>query len=177
MPEITGSLRTTLCFWQQGVNREWETAITRQKSGLPQLPGKLNLIFSRVTMGLVWKQKPEHQGPGKSTTQVENSPCCSPERKGRIGSQDASGHIGMEASSTEQSTQSINPATAVPGHSSWCTCAQGDTGKTAPHRHNHHSFRPQTNCLWSGAFVLCFTWSLVLHTEQSHFIPWKPRYS
>lgn len=23
-------------------------------------------------MGLVWKQKPEHQGPGKSTTQVEN---------------------------------------------------------------------------------------------------------
>lgn len=72
MPEITGSLRTTLCSWQQGVNREWETAITRQKSGLPQLPGKLNLIFSRVTMGLVWNQKPEHQGPGKSTTQVEN---------------------------------------------------------------------------------------------------------
>lgn len=72
IPEITGSLRTTLRSWQQVVNREWETAITRQKFGLPQLPAKLNLIFSRVTTGLVRKQKPEHQRPGKSTMQMEN---------------------------------------------------------------------------------------------------------
>lgn len=58
----------------------------------------------------MWKQKPEHQGPGKSTNENEEQiPCSSPERKGRTGSQDASGHIGMEAS-PEQSAQSINPA-------------------------------------------------------------------
>lgn len=39
----------------------------------------------------------------------EQIPCSSPERRGRTRSQDASGHIGMEAS-TEQSAQSIHSA-------------------------------------------------------------------
>ena len=107
MPEITGSLRTTLWSWQQRINTEWGTTITRQKSGLPQLPAKLNLIFITVTMGLVWKQKPEHQGPGKANG--EQHPCSSPERRGRTWSQDALGHVVMETSGTEQSAWSINP--------------------------------------------------------------------
>lgn len=157
MPEITGSLKTTLWSWQQGVNREWETTITRQKSGLPQLPAKLNLIFKRVTTGLVWKQKPEHQGPGKPTMQMEN----------KVHAPALKEEEGLEAR-MPWDTQGWRPQ--VPsrglralilqrclGHCSCCTCGQGGTGKTAPHRHNNHILHTGTNCSWSGAFISCFT--------------------
>lgn len=58
-------------------------------------------------MGLVWKQTPEPKAWEVNNVNREQSPCSSPKKKGRIGSQDALGQGGMEASSTE----CINPAT------------------------------------------------------------------
>lgn len=66
------SFRTTLWAWQQRGNGTWKTTITRQKSKMPKLTAKMNPIFSGVVMSLGWKQKPEHQGPGKLATWIKN---------------------------------------------------------------------------------------------------------
>lgn len=109
------SFRTTVWAWQQTRNGTWDNTVTRQKSKMPKLTAKMNLIFSGVVMGLGWKQKPECQGPGKPAMWIKNSPCFSPEGRARTRSQDASWHIQMEACST----QSINAATLLLGP---CSC-------------------------------------------------------